>query len=121
MKFRNKKLNNIIRKGLALSLIVSMMSSMLPSPPAKAAESNFSITDTMIKDYHKQTTNAGYPQTAHRKGKERIILLSEFLASVNPDMDKILSDSYGDHQTSDVVWNPSQDQVDKNRDLYFQL
>ena len=58
MKFRNKKLNIIIRKGLALTLAVSMFGGLLPALPAKAADYTVDIDDAVITDYNTSYTYA---------------------------------------------------------------
>ena len=116
MKFRNKKLNTIIRKGLALTLAVSMFGGLLPALPAKAADYTVDIDDAVITDYN---TSYTYAKNDAGKDKDRIVTMSSFLHGRNSSIRSIPNESRNDYETDKVVWNPSQKQVDEGRDLYF--
>ena len=112
MKFRNIKIMNIIRKGLSLTLAVSMLGGLFPALPARAEEFTdytIKITDAMIQEYN----GAQIVKTNCGKSKDRIADMAIFL---NKKKNDIQNTTY---ETDKVVWNPSQEKVDDNRDLYF--
>ena len=119
MKFRNIKFSNIIRKGLALTLAVSMLGGMLSALPVKAATTRIDIPDTMVTDFKAYMEGCGYNNNQFKKDKDRIVLLSEFLNSNNSSIKSISSENRDSYETNKVVWNPTQKQVDDGRDLYF--
>ena len=119
MKFRNKKINNIIRKGLALTLAVSMFGGLLPALPAKAADYTVDIDDALVGTYRTTILSKGYGEDQAGKDKDRIVTMSEFLHDKNNSIRSIVNDNRDSHETDKVVWNPTQAQVNDGRDLYF--
>ena len=113
MKFRNKKLNIIIRKGLALTLAVSMFGGLLPALPAKAADYTVDISDTIVNNYYNSMISDEYDKDDADKDKDRIVAMSNFLDGLEDSQVRpIPSDSRDVYETDKVVWNPSQKQVD---------
>ena len=119
MKFHNKKWKTLLTKGLALVLLVNAICAAMPPLVAEAASSSIAITEAMTKDYYSYMVASGYTQDKTSKSKDRIVLLSEFLHSKNSEIKAIPSDKRDDYETNRVVWNPSQDEVNDGRDLYF--
>ena len=120
MKFRNKKFINIIRKGLALTLAVSMFGGLLPALPAKAASHSVDITEHIVTHYYNYTTasNGWLSSDKAGKDKERIVALSEIVNYHHSSVQEIPKESVDNYQTDKVVWNPSQTDVNDGKTLY---
>lgn len=119
MKYRNKKWKRFLTKGLAFSLLFTTIGGLIPPLPVKAADPMVAITGDITERYYNHVNSNKYPSDEVWNPEERMELFSQFLSSRNSAIPSISSDDFDDYETDEVVWNPSQSQVNENRDLYF--